>query len=419
MLFILSLVIAASGFASALPFGKDSGVTELTPQTLTSFLNTHKPVFIMFYAPWCGHCKSAHPEWEKFAKGVKDVVKVGAIDADKHRDLGGQFGVKGFPTIKYWKMGSKKGKQPNDYQGQRTHGAFHNAALAEIAGNVPSATSLETVSKELSKSSSKKAVLLFTSKTKSPPMFTVLSQSPHFSGKISFLMVNEKLKSVVDHFGAKTFPSVALISFENDNLSATFFDGKLEYTPIAKFIQANVQGLDAESDSVPETKPEAKPKSEKPAETPKKFQPASPVRPVTLTADAFAMFCGPDAPKVRGQQPFCVVALKSDAINFDVIHAHYQNEPVHFFNAPEDTTDAARWMNDLADGLQPVHPLEPIDIVILRAAKDRTKFVIYRADGGQGEGSVEDHFDAYLGRALGGDITFYKNPGFPKLTAKK
>ena len=73
--------------AAAFPFSKNSGVVELSPKTLPAFLNTHKPVFIMFYAPWCGHCKSLHPDYEKFGKGVKDVVRVGAVNADQYREI--------------------------------------------------------------------------------------------------------------------------------------------------------------------------------------------------------------------------------------------------------------------------------------------------------------------------------------------
>lgn len=45
----------------------------------------------------------------------QDVVKVGAVDADKHQSLGGQYGVQGFPTIKIF--GSNKNR-PEDYQGK-------------------------------------------------------------------------------------------------------------------------------------------------------------------------------------------------------------------------------------------------------------------------------------------------------------
>jgi protein disulfide-isomerase A6 len=42
------------------------------------------------------------------------VVKVGAVNADEHQSLGGQYGIQGFPTIKVFGLDKSK---PTDYQG--------------------------------------------------------------------------------------------------------------------------------------------------------------------------------------------------------------------------------------------------------------------------------------------------------------
>ena len=44
---------------------------------------------------------------------LQGIVKVGAVNADEHSGLGSQYGVKGFPTIKFF--GDDKYK-PLDYQ---------------------------------------------------------------------------------------------------------------------------------------------------------------------------------------------------------------------------------------------------------------------------------------------------------------
>ena len=44
-------------------------------------------------------------------------MNIAAVDADAHRELGGKYGVQGFPTIKVF--GGNKNK-PTDYQGGRT-----------------------------------------------------------------------------------------------------------------------------------------------------------------------------------------------------------------------------------------------------------------------------------------------------------
>ena len=45
---------------------------------------------------------------------TQGMVKVGAVNADDHGDIGGRYDIQGFPTIKIF--GSDKNK-PTDYQG--------------------------------------------------------------------------------------------------------------------------------------------------------------------------------------------------------------------------------------------------------------------------------------------------------------
>ena len=76
-------------------------------------LKSHNRAFFFFLLR-CGHCQSLAPAWKKAAGALKGVVNVGAVDADNHKQLAGQYGIKGFPTIKIF--GANKNK-PEDYQG--------------------------------------------------------------------------------------------------------------------------------------------------------------------------------------------------------------------------------------------------------------------------------------------------------------
>merc|ERR1719394_784996 len=69
---------------------------------------------VEFYAPWCGHCKSFAPEYQKAAKALKGIIGVGAVDCDQHKSLCGQYGVQGFPTVKVFGANKKK---PADFNG--------------------------------------------------------------------------------------------------------------------------------------------------------------------------------------------------------------------------------------------------------------------------------------------------------------
>lgn len=46
------------------------------------------------------------------------VVKVGAVDMDKHQSVGGPYNVRGFPTIKIFGLDKQK---PTDYNGKFRH----------------------------------------------------------------------------------------------------------------------------------------------------------------------------------------------------------------------------------------------------------------------------------------------------------
>ncbi|XP_014847296.1 PREDICTED: protein disulfide-isomerase A6 isoform X1 [Poecilia mexicana] len=108
-------------------YSSSDDVIELTPSNFNrEVIQSDSLWLVEFYAPWCGHCQNLAPEWKKAATALKGIVKVGAVDADQHKSLGGQYGVRGFPTIKVF--GANKNK-PEEYQGGRSSQAIVDGAM--------------------------------------------------------------------------------------------------------------------------------------------------------------------------------------------------------------------------------------------------------------------------------------------------
>lgn len=64
-------------------------------------------------------------------------VKLGALDATVHSVKASQYGVQGYPTIKFFPPGKKDSSSVEDYNGGRTSSDIVNWALEKLAENVP------------------------------------------------------------------------------------------------------------------------------------------------------------------------------------------------------------------------------------------------------------------------------------------
>lgn len=76
--------------------------------------------FVMFTAPWCGHCKRLSPIIDevaiKFASAGEADVRIAKIDCSQFDSLCTSHGVDGYPTLLLYKWGDKVA----EYEGERT-----------------------------------------------------------------------------------------------------------------------------------------------------------------------------------------------------------------------------------------------------------------------------------------------------------
>lgn len=81
-------------------------------------INNDKDVLVEFYAPWCGHCKTLAPIYEDLATQLAKVnpnIVLAKMDSTANEVPG--VDVQSFPTLKFWKNGSKD--TAIDYSGER------------------------------------------------------------------------------------------------------------------------------------------------------------------------------------------------------------------------------------------------------------------------------------------------------------
>jgi len=142
-----------TGVKSNLKPPPPSDVTTLTVDNFhPTALDKTKNVLVTFTAPWCGHCKSMKPIFEKVASYFKDEEDciLANIDADAahNKPIAMMYGVKSYPTIKFFGKGSE---DPVDYTGGRSEQAFVDflnekcgaqravgGGLHDLAGRLPS-----------------------------------------------------------------------------------------------------------------------------------------------------------------------------------------------------------------------------------------------------------------------------------------
>ena len=111
-LLIISLFLLSHQF-----FDKDTKVIQLNKDNFNKeVIESDDLWLILFYAPWCGHCKAFHPEFEKVAKAAGGLFKIGAVNCEDEKAIAKKQKIDGYPTVLFF--GDNKTKT-EEYEGDR------------------------------------------------------------------------------------------------------------------------------------------------------------------------------------------------------------------------------------------------------------------------------------------------------------
>lgn len=86
-----------------------------TMKEFREVLSSKKPVVLMFYAPWCGACKSMKDPFNKIYEQFSNEVRMVKINAEneKCKEALDFFGVEAIPTVVFRKVGVMDTEQLN------------------------------------------------------------------------------------------------------------------------------------------------------------------------------------------------------------------------------------------------------------------------------------------------------------------
>jgi len=215
----------------------NANVLELDDASFVGTLEEHDTALVMFYAPWCGHCKKLKPEFDKAAKDLANndpkvtLAKVDCTEGGK--DTCNQFEVRGYPTLKIF----RGGELSQDYNGNRDANGIKKYMLAQVGPASKEVSTDEELTKVLD--AAKEVVVVGCLEDSSDlDTFQKVASKMRESNKFAH---SASVSDGVRKAGVYLHRPKHLQSKFED--AALKFDGEMNKNALEAFIKANEHGL--------------------------------------------------------------------------------------------------------------------------------------------------------------------------------
>jgi thioredoxin 1 len=84
---------------------ESKAVQQIGDTDFDNVLNGGKPVFVDFWAPWCGPCRIVGPIVEELAPSYDGRAVIAKVNVDDNPGVAQRYGVTSIPTLMMFKNG--------------------------------------------------------------------------------------------------------------------------------------------------------------------------------------------------------------------------------------------------------------------------------------------------------------------------
>ncbi|KZC12816.1 PREDICTED: protein disulfide-isomerase A3 [Dufourea novaeangliae] len=220
---------------------EEKDVVDLTDDNFSHELERLENTLVMFYAPWCGHCKRLKPEYAKAAEmllGNDPPISLAKVDCtESGKETCNKYSVSGYPTLKIF----SRGDLVSDYNGPREAAGIAKYMKAQIGPAAKELTDESSLKSFLE--SDEVGVVGFFENDNSPLATSFHSVSKKLKEKVRFAYTSAK--SLLDKEGYKNTivlyrPKVLKNKFEQ---SIVKHEGGDSIADVQEFINKNYFGI--------------------------------------------------------------------------------------------------------------------------------------------------------------------------------